>query len=102
MRILASAGGGSVTVTLMGVKTVQVESINGGRWAYTSPNTVTVTDANCSPSGGAQGFTTSDTRIIRDLAGNEISRETQSRDVKPIADRALRLTGIRLHSMWAK
>ncbi|MCQ9370831.1 VanW family protein [Corynebacterium sp. 35RC1] len=78
VRILASAGGGSVTVTLMGVKTVQVESINGGRWAYTSPNTVTVTDENCSPSGGAQGFTTSDTRIIRDLAGNEISRETQT------------------------
>lgn len=76
VRIVTSAGGGNVTVKLMGVKTVQVESISGGRWATTQPHTVNVPGPNCSPSGGAPGFTTSDTRIVRDLSGNEISRKT--------------------------
>ncbi len=86
VRIEASAGGGSVTVRLMGVKTVQVESINGGRWAHTKPQPRTVSGADCIPSGGAPGFTTSDTRIIRDLNGKEISRETQTTvyDPQPI------------------
>ncbi|MBP3088550.1 hypothetical protein EML15_05240 [Corynebacterium sp. sy017] len=86
VRIVTSVGGGSVTVKLMGVKTVEVESINGGRWAYTDPQTMNVSDEKCSPSSGAQGFTTSDTRIIRDLGGQELSRETQTTvyDPQPI------------------
>lgn len=86
VRILASVGGGSVTVTMMGVKTVDVESVNGGRWSYTSPQPVSVSGSNCSPSSGSQGFTTSDTRIIRDLAGNEISRDSTTTvyDPEPI------------------
>lgn len=81
-----SVGGGSVTVRLMGVKTVEVESVNGGRWAYTQPEVRTISGDDCIPSGGAPGFTTSDTRIIRDLNGNEISRETQTTvyDPQPI------------------
>lgn len=86
VRIDTSVGGGSVTVRLMGVKTVNVESINGGRWAQTAPQTRSVSGGSCVPSGGAPGFTTSDTRIIRDLAGAEISRETQTTvyDPQPI------------------
>ena len=86
VRIATNVGGGQVTVSLMGVNTVNVESINGGRWAQTSPQPVYVSGANCSPSGGAPGFTTSDTRIIYDLAGNEINRETQTTvyDPQPI------------------
>ncbi len=76
VRIVSSAGGGEVTVQLMGVKTVNVESINGGRWATTQPHTVNVSGSDCSPSSGTPGFTTSDTRVVRDLNGNEISRET--------------------------
>ncbi|MCT1628081.1 VanW family protein [Corynebacterium sanguinis] len=86
VKISTSVGGGEVTVSLMGTKTVEVESINGGRWAYTSPKPVTVTSGDCIPSGGAQGFTTSDTRIVRDLSGNEISRNTSTTvyDPQPI------------------
>lgn len=78
--------GGQVTVRLKGVKTVDVESVNGGRWNYTSPQPMNLSGPTCSPSSGAQGFTTSDTRIIRDLAGNEISRQTQTTvyDPQPI------------------
>ncbi|MDN8622879.1 VanW family protein [Corynebacterium sanguinis] len=86
VKISTSVGGGEVTVSLMGTKTVEVESINGGRWAYTSPKPVTVTSGDCIPSGGVQGFTTSDTRIVRDLSGNEISRNTSTTvyDPQPI------------------
>lgn len=83
VRIVTSVGGGSVTVKLMGVKTVNVESRNGGRWAPTQPHTVTVPAAECSPSGGAPGFSTSDTRIVRDLQGNELFRETQTTVYNP-------------------
>lgn len=86
VKISTNVGGGNVTVSLMGVKTVDVESVNGGRWAYTEPSVVNVSDSNCSPSSGAQGFTTSDTRIIRDLSGRELSRNTSTTvyDPQPI------------------
>lgn len=78
VKITTSVGGGQVTVNLMGVKTVNVESANGGRWAETQPSPQTVSGAGCVPSSGAPGFTTSDTRTIRDLAGNVLSQETQT------------------------
>ncbi|MDO5670891.1 MAG: VanW family protein [Corynebacterium sp.] len=86
VRLETAVGGGNVTVRLTGVKTVQVESVNGGRWAATQPREQRVSGSDCIPSGGAPGFTTSDTRIIRDLSGNEISRETQTTvyDPQPI------------------
>lgn len=81
--IEASADSSQVTVRLKGVKTVNVESINGGRWAQTSPNRMNLSGENCQASGGAPGFTTSETRIIRDLSGREISRETQTTKYDP-------------------
>ena len=86
VQISTSVGGGNVTVRLMGVKTVNVESVSGGRWATTEPQRMEVSGDDCSPSSGAPGFTTSDTRIISDLAGNEINRETQTTvyDPQPI------------------
>ncbi len=69
----------SVTVRLWGTKTVDVESVNGGRWNPTEPQRITLTGADCAPSSGAPGFTTSDTRIIRDAAsGAEVSRSTET------------------------
>ncbi|OEY24229.1 hypothetical protein A0K93_02180 [Corynebacterium sp. BCW_4722] len=86
VMISTSVGGGQVTVSLMGVNTVSVESVNGGRWAYTSPGTVNAAGAGCVPSSGSQGFTTSDTRYVYDLSGNLISSETQTTiyDPEPI------------------
>ncbi len=86
VKITTSAGAGDITVNLMGVKTYNVESVNGGRWAETQPRPQSVSGSNCSPSGGAPGFTTSDTRIVTDLSGNVVSRETQTTvyDPQPI------------------
>lgn len=76
VRIDASVGGGQVTVRLLGVKTVNVQSTNGGRWAYTNPKPVKVSGDKCVPSSGSQGFTTSDTRTVRDLQGSIVSQQT--------------------------
>lgn len=75
--------GNQVTVRLLGVKTVNVESINGGRWAYTAPQVMNVSGSGCVPTSGIQGFTTSDTRVIRSLDGAELSRETQTTVYSP-------------------
>ena len=77
--------GKDITVRFKGVKTVEVESINNGRWAKTEPQRMSVGE-DCFPSGGAPGFTTSDTRVIKDLSGKEISRETTTTvyDPQPI------------------
>ncbi|WP_448856370.1 VanW family protein [Corynebacterium camporealensis] len=86
VRIETDFGGGDITVRLMGVRTLDVESVNNGRWAQTQPQPQQVSGSDCSPSSGAPGFTTSDTRIIRDLSGKEISRETTTTvyDPQPI------------------
>ncbi|MCK7678439.1 VanW family protein [Corynebacterium sp. CCM 9186] len=78
VMINTSTGDNSITVRMTGVKTVEVESVPGGRWAETPPTRITLTDDSCVPSSGAPGFTTSDTRIIRDLNGTEIDRQTRT------------------------
>lgn len=85
VRIETSFGGGNITVRFKGVKTYNVESVNNGRWATTQPTRMSVGE-DCSPSSGAPGFTTSDTRIIKDLSGREVSRETTTTvyDPQPI------------------
>ncbi|WP_439647641.1 VanW family protein [Corynebacterium megadyptis] len=78
--------GNEITVEFKGVKEVEVESVSGGRWAPTQPHRISLSGDDCSPSSGAPGFTTSDTRIIRNLSGAEIARETQQTvyDPQPI------------------
>ncbi|MCE7004586.1 VanW family protein [Kibdelosporangium philippinense] len=69
----------SITVRLWGTKHVNVESIPGNRHDYVSPPTVTKPPGGpCKASRGQQGFTTSDTRVIRDLSGKELSRTTHT------------------------
>ena len=86
VKIVASKGENDVTVKIMGVKEINVESIGGGRWAPTSPEEMTISGSDCIPSSGIPGFTTSDTRVITDLGGREVSRETQTTvyDPQPI------------------
>ena len=84
--IQSFADSSSVTVRLWGTKTVDVESITGSRTNFTSPNTVTLpAGEGCVASGGGQGFTASDTRVISDAAsGREISRNTRTVKYDPI------------------
>lgn len=82
----ASAGSDSVTVQMRGVKRVEVESIEGSRTNPTKPEVRKGKGDKCIPSSGAPGFTVTDTRVIKDLRGKEIKRETQTTvyDPQPI------------------
>ncbi len=65
-----------ITVRLWGTKHVEVESISGDRFDFTSPQVVVKPyGQSCSPSDGTKGFSIVNTRVIRDLAGAEIRRE---------------------------
>ena len=77
VRITTEVSGDSVTVRLHGVKQVDVESIPGERTNPTSPKKMELDGDDCSPSSGAPGFTITDTRVVKDLKGKELSRETQ-------------------------
>ncbi|MGQ0716697.1 MAG: VanW family protein [Pseudonocardiales bacterium] len=56
----------SITVTFWGTKHVDVESITGPRTNFTEPTTQTIYGQPCKASKGSQGFTVTDTRVIRD------------------------------------
>ncbi|MBB5922636.1 vancomycin resistance protein YoaR [Actinoalloteichus hoggarensis] len=65
-----------VTVTIWGTKRYEVESVTGPRTNHTEPQTKEIPEGEpCSPSNGGAGFTVTDTRIIRDLSGNEVRRD---------------------------
>lgn len=84
--IQSFADASSVTVRLWGTKTVDVDSITGPRTRFTSPNTITLpAGPGCIASGGGQGFTASDTKVISDAAsGRELSRNTRTVKYDPI------------------
>ena len=66
-----------LTVRIWGTKTVEVESIAGERYGYTAPPSKTIPyGQTCKASGGTEGFSIDVTRVIRDLAGTELSRVT--------------------------
>ncbi|WP_297008881.1 VanW family protein [uncultured Corynebacterium sp.] len=81
--IQTSADSSSVTVRLRGVRHVDVESIPGAKTNYTDPERIELEGDTCSPSSGSRGFTTSDTRVVRDLSGRELSRKTTTTKYDP-------------------
>ncbi|MEC3914388.1 VanW family protein [Nocardia sp. CDC160] len=84
--IETAADDSSITVRLWSTKTVEVESITGDRTKPTEPKTITLPKGkDCIASTGAPGFTTSDTRVIRDAkTGKEISRHTRTVKYDPV------------------
>ena len=69
----------SLTVKLWGTKRYTVESVTGGRSNPTDPPTKPGPAENCHASNGAPGFTTTDTRVLKDVStGREISRNTRT------------------------
>lgn len=84
--ISATTGSDSVTVRLLGVKHVDVESVPGPRTNHTEPQRMVVRDSNCVSSSGIPGFKVTDTRIIKDLNGKVLKQETKGTtyDAQPI------------------
>lgn len=73
----------SITVKLWGTKHVTVTSIPGERTNPVDPQEKPGPAENCRPTNGIQGFTTTDTRVIKDLSGKEISRNTRTVHYNP-------------------
>jgi vancomycin resistance protein YoaR len=69
----------SLTVKLWGTKRYTVESIPGTRANPSDPQTKPGPAENCHASNGAPGFTTTDTRVLKDASsGREVSRSTRT------------------------
>lgn len=68
----------SLKVVLWGTKRFQVEGVTGERVNLTDPPEKHKTTQPCVASAGSQGFTVTDTRIIKNLNGAEIRRESQT------------------------
>jgi vancomycin resistance protein YoaR len=68
----------NITVRLWGTKQFIVDSIPGERTSFVEPQEKPGPAQNCSGTGGIRGFTTSDTRVIKDLAGKELRRNTRT------------------------
>ena len=75
-----------ITVRMWSTKHYTIESATGARSNFTEPNTVTIPPGEpCSPTTGAQGFTVSNTRIIRDIAtGRELKRNSRTAVYNPL------------------
>jgi vancomycin resistance protein YoaR len=74
----------SITVKLWGTKRYTVESVPGERTGSVDPSPKPGPAENCHASAGAPGFTTADTRILRDAAtGREVRRETRTVHYNP-------------------
>jgi vancomycin resistance protein YoaR len=79
VAIQASWTPSSITVKLWGTKRYNVESISGPRTEPVQPQEKPGPPENCVPTNGIAGFTSSDTRVIRDAAtGQEIRRSTRT------------------------
>lgn len=70
----------AVTVRLWGTKAFEVESITGERTDPTEPERIKLPKGDdCIASSGSKGFTTSNTRIVRDArTGQEVNRYTRT------------------------
>ncbi|MEU4521695.1 VanW family protein [Amycolatopsis sp. NPDC024027] len=74
----------SITVKLWGTKRYTVESIEGERTGQSDPQPKPGPAENCHASNGAPGFTTSNTRVLKDAAtGREVGRSTRTVHYNP-------------------
>ncbi|RSM48233.1 vanomycin resistance protein VanB [Amycolatopsis balhimycina DSM 5908] len=74
----------SITVKLWGAKRYTVESIPGAQTNQSDPQPKPGPAENCHASNGAPGFTTTDTRVLKDAAtGREVSRSTRTVHYNP-------------------
>jgi vancomycin resistance protein YoaR len=74
----------TITVRIYGAKRYVVTSTPGPRIDPTDPGEVTIPAGQpCSPSNGSPGFTTSDTRTMRDIKTGETKSHTRNVTYKP-------------------
>ncbi|WP_323793955.1 VanW family protein [Nocardioides sp.] len=65
---------GELRVRMFSTKVWDIESITGGRYNPTSPETRTLTTEDCYPNTGYDGFTIDVTRVFRNVGEDEVVR----------------------------
>ncbi|MDQ0378337.1 VanW family protein [Amycolatopsis thermophila] len=84
VAIQTSVSGDSVTVKIWGTKQFRVASSTGELSGFQPPPLEPGSGPDCRPSSGQPGFTTSDTRVVYDLAtGAEVRRDTRTVQYAP-------------------
>lgn len=78
IAIQASWTPSSITVRIWGTKRYVVDSVTGPRTAETPPFEKDGPPENCKASNGAPGFTITDTRIVKNLSGSVVRRDTRT------------------------
>ncbi|GAA4812118.1 VanW family protein [Actinomycetospora chlora] len=74
----------SITVQLYGIKRYEVTSEPGPRTNVTPPTTRDLGgNPTCTPSPGSEGFTITDTRVLRDVRTGEVRREPRTVRYEP-------------------
>ncbi|WP_433504977.1 VanW family protein [Pseudonocardia halophobica] len=74
----------NLTVKMFGTKRYEVTSETGPRTNPTEPQTITIPPGQaCTPSKGSQGFTATDTRVMRNLETGEVTRKTRTVKYNP-------------------
>jgi vancomycin resistance protein YoaR len=68
----------NITVKIWGTKRYNVTSITGERTNPVQPQEKPGPATDCHPTNGIPGFTTTDTRVIKDLSGKEVRRDTRT------------------------
>jgi vancomycin resistance protein YoaR len=68
----------SITVRLWGTKRYIIESVTGPRTNPTAPFEKEGPKENCKASNGAGGFTITDTRVVKNLSGSVVRRDTRT------------------------
>lgn len=85
VQVQTSWTSSAITVRLVGIKRYEVTSAQSPRSKPTSPRTITIpAGESCSASGGAPGFTITDTRTLRDVVTGETRTESHTVRYDPI------------------
>jgi vancomycin resistance protein YoaR len=76
----------TITVKIWGTKNYEVESITGGRSNFTEPTTVTIPYGEpCTAGNGSQGFTVTNTRVVRNARTHaELKRTSRTVVYNPV------------------
>ncbi|SDF48279.1 VanW family protein [Pseudonocardia oroxyli] len=75
----------NLTVKMFGTKRYEVTSATGPRTNPTEPQTLTLpAGPGCVPGRGSQGFTTTDTRTMRNLETGEVTSKTRTVKYNPV------------------
>lgn len=84
VAIQTQVSGDSVTVKIWGTKQYVVDSMSGGQSGSVPPPVRTGSGPGCTPAAGEPGFSTSDTRVVREIgSATEVRRNTTETTYRP-------------------